>query len=84
MIASIYCLVARFGPSNAYNYWAILALDIFLLIFWLISFAVLAAQVAASWANYDDYFDYYNDYSDYFDYYGYDYDYVDTALVACM
>ena len=82
VITAIYCLVARFGPPKAYNYWAILALDIFLLLFWLISFAVLTAQVANTWANYDDYLDYYDDYSDYFDYYGYDY--IDTALVTCM
>ena len=80
MITSIYCLVARFGPPNAYNYWAILGLDIFLLLFWLISFAVLAAQVAASWPNYGEYLGYYDDYSDYY----YDYDYVDTALVICV
>lgn len=78
MISSIYCLVARFGPPKAYNYWAILGLDIFLLLFWLISFAVLAAQVAPRLAYYEankDYFD------DYYDYYGVD-DY-DAAILTC-
>ncbi|KAI1433859.1 hypothetical protein GGR50DRAFT_695709 [Xylaria sp. CBS 124048] len=44
IISSIYLLVAHFGSPKAYNYWAILGLDIFLVIFWLISFALLAAQ----------------------------------------
>ncbi|RYP80449.1 hypothetical protein DL769_002476 [Monosporascus sp. CRB-8-3] len=65
LIASIYCLVAHFGPPEAYNYWAILGLDIFLLVFWLASFAVLAAQVAPLLA-------YYSTYSDYYGYYDYD------------
>jgi hypothetical protein len=30
-----------------YNYWAILGLDIFAIVFWLISFALLASEVAA-------------------------------------
>ncbi|RYP77206.1 hypothetical protein DL771_001255 [Monosporascus sp. 5C6A] len=72
LIASIYCLVAHFGPPGAYNYWAILGLDVFLLLFWLISFAVLAAQVAPFLAYYSAYYDYYSDYSDYYDYYSYD------------
>ncbi|KAI2618952.1 hypothetical protein GGS26DRAFT_573662 [Hypomontagnella submonticulosa] len=55
LITSIYCLVAHFGPPKAYNYWAILGLDIFLVIFWLISFAILAAQIAAVFAYYDAY-----------------------------
>lgn len=31
---------------KSYNYWAVLSLDIFALIFWLISFALMAAEVA--------------------------------------
>lgn len=41
-----------------YNYWAVLALDIFLLIFWLVGFAVLASEVSILFANvgyYDGY-----------------------------
>ncbi|KAI1445885.1 hypothetical protein F5Y02DRAFT_417494 [Annulohypoxylon stygium] len=64
IITSIYCLVADFGPPKAFNYWAILGLDIFLVIFWLISFALLAAQVAAGFAYWHEYSDYYDDYYD--------------------
>ncbi|KAI1415112.1 hypothetical protein F5Y13DRAFT_12409 [Hypoxylon sp. FL1857] len=74
LITSIYCLVAHFGPPKAYNYWAILGLDIFLVIFWLISFAILAAQVAAAFAYYESYSDYYGGYYDLSDY--------DTAIMT--
>ncbi len=30
-----------------YNYWAILGLDIFAIVFWIISFSLLASEVAA-------------------------------------
>ncbi|KAJ8107943.1 hypothetical protein ONZ43_g6576 [Nemania bipapillata] len=46
LISSIYILIAHFGPPKAYNYWAILGLDIFHVLFWLISFALLASQAA--------------------------------------
>jgi hypothetical protein len=46
LIVGIYLLVAEFGAPNVYNYWAILGLDIFLVIFWLCSFALLASEVA--------------------------------------
>ncbi|KAI8957615.1 hypothetical protein F5Y11DRAFT_77885 [Daldinia sp. FL1419] len=68
LITSIYCLVAHFGPAKAYNYWAILGLDIFLVIFWLISFAILAAQIASAFAYYHTYSDFYDDYYDMSDY----------------
>lgn len=48
---TIYHLVAQFGSPRLYNYWAVLSLDIFLLIFWLISFAILGAQVSAAFAD---------------------------------
>ncbi|KAI0383647.1 hypothetical protein F5Y04DRAFT_29449 [Hypomontagnella monticulosa] len=79
LITSIYCLVAHFGPPKAYNYWAILGLDIFLVIFWLISFAILAAQIAAVFAYYDSYSSYYSSY--------YDFSAYDTAVTtygACL
>ncbi|KAI1138028.1 hypothetical protein F5Y05DRAFT_48025 [Hypoxylon sp. FL0543] len=79
LITSIYCMVAHFGPPKAYNYWAILGLDIFLVIFWLISFAILAAQIAAAFVYYESYSDYYDDYYDLSDY--------DTAITtygACL
>lgn len=50
MIIAVYYFVASTGLPAAYNYWAIIGLDIFAIIFWLISFAVTAAQVSAySW-----------------------------------
>ncbi|KAI5865690.1 hypothetical protein GGS23DRAFT_350668 [Durotheca rogersii] len=61
LISTIYCLVAHFGPPKAFNYWAILGLDIFLVIFWLISFAVLASQVATLFSLLSNYIYYYSD-----------------------
>ncbi|KAJ0115834.1 hypothetical protein J7T55_004003 [Diaporthe amygdali] len=46
LIITVYCIVAHFGPAVTYNYWAILALDIFGIVFWIASFALLASQVA--------------------------------------
>ncbi|KDN61625.1 hypothetical protein CSUB01_01450 [Colletotrichum sublineola] len=43
---TIWLIVAEFRSPKAYNYWAVLALEIFLLFFWLCSFAVLATQAA--------------------------------------
>ncbi|KAI0547156.1 hypothetical protein F4679DRAFT_555474 [Xylaria curta] len=60
LISSVYILVAHFGSPGAYNYWAILGLDIFHVIFWLISFALLAAQAAYILAYGSYYDDYYN------------------------
>ncbi|KAI6082851.1 hypothetical protein F4821DRAFT_246132 [Hypoxylon rubiginosum] len=81
LITSIYCLVAHYGPPKAYNYWAILALDIFLVIFWLISFAILAAQVASAFAYYDEVRDYYGEYyDDYLD----EYDTAVTVYGSCL
>lgn len=73
MIATLSCV------PKTYNYWAVLALDIFLTIFWLISFALLAWQAAWYFAagawfySYDD--DYYDYDSYYDDIYSDDYDY---------
>lgn len=60
MIACIYYLVVDFGKDawKGYNYWAVLSLDISLLIFWLISFALDAARVAPfanGWTICDDF-----------------------------
>ncbi|KAI8623995.1 hypothetical protein F5Y19DRAFT_342545 [Xylariaceae sp. FL1651] len=68
VLSSIYVLVAHFGPPGAYNYWAILGLDIFHVIFWLISFALLAAQAAYIFAYVNDVLGYY--YEDVGDTYG--------------
>jgi hypothetical protein len=39
-------MIAEYGAPKLYSYWAILALDIFLVIFWLCAFAILAAEVS--------------------------------------
>ena len=64
LIVTIYHLVAEFSSPQIYNYWAVLGLDILLVIMWLSSFALLASQVATiySYAG-----------SVYYDYYGYSY-----------
>lgn len=46
LITCVYIIVAEFGAPALYNYWAVLSLDIFLVIFWLISFGLLASEVA--------------------------------------
>ncbi|KAI0388487.1 hypothetical protein F5Y17DRAFT_202169 [Xylariaceae sp. FL0594] len=56
ILTSIYLLVAHFGPAAAYNYWAILGLDIFHVIFWLIAFALMASR-AAMFGVYSYYYD---------------------------
>ncbi|ERS99243.1 hypothetical protein HMPREF1624_04441 [Sporothrix schenckii ATCC 58251] len=51
LIVCIYVLVATLAAPAAYNYWAVLSLDILLVIFWLASFALLASQVAPFMGN---------------------------------
>lgn len=46
MIVCVYYIVAEFAAPAIYNYWAVLGLDILLVIFWLSSFALMASQVA--------------------------------------
>src|SRR3954454_5546006 len=46
MIITVYYIVATTALTVAYNYWAILALDIFAIVFWLISFALLGSEIA--------------------------------------
>lgn len=48
MAITIYSIVVEFSRDawKSYNYWAILSLDIFMVIFWLVSFALAAAEVA--------------------------------------
>jgi len=51
MIITVYYIVAVTALTSAYNYWAILGLDIFAIVFWIISMSLLAWEVAAfSWA----------------------------------
>jgi hypothetical protein len=47
----VYIIVAGLVFPVAYNYWAVLALDIFAILFWLISFPLLASRVAREGKN---------------------------------
>ncbi|KAH7247203.1 hypothetical protein MRS44_015009 [Fusarium solani] len=46
---SLWMIMAHISLAHLYNYWAGLSLDIFLLVFWIISVAVLASQTAFLW-----------------------------------
>ncbi|KAM0335375.1 hypothetical protein ACHAQA_000420 [Verticillium albo-atrum] len=46
LITTVWLVVAEYSLPRIYNYWAVLALDIFLVVFWLCAFALLASQVA--------------------------------------
>jgi len=46
LIASTYRLVCEHAAPIIYNYWAILGIDVLLVILWLCSFALLASRVA--------------------------------------
>ncbi|OIW23986.1 hypothetical protein CONLIGDRAFT_120551 [Coniochaeta ligniaria NRRL 30616] len=60
MIVTIYYIVAETASPAIYNYWAVLSLDIFLVIMWLASFALLASEVAAIYSyTSSTYYDYY-------------------------
>jgi hypothetical protein len=50
LICTIYYIVCEHATPALYNYWAVLSLDIFLIIMWLASFALLASGVAALFA----------------------------------
>jgi hypothetical protein len=51
MITIVYYIVSIKALPVAYNYWAVLGLDIFTIFFWLVSMSLLASEVAAfSWA----------------------------------
>ncbi|KAH6900017.1 hypothetical protein B0T10DRAFT_393579 [Thelonectria olida] len=63
-VASLWMVIAHTCTPQAYNYWAVLALDIFLVVFWLISFAILAAQTAIYFAAGSSYCDWYSCYDD--------------------
>jgi hypothetical protein len=52
LFTSIYYLVVRFSQPAGYNYWAVLGLDIFLVIMWLSQFAALGADASAYRAYY--------------------------------
>jgi len=48
MIIAVYNIVSSTGLKVAYNYWAILGLDIFAIVFWIISFSYEAWTTAAA------------------------------------
>lgn len=55
MIIAVYVIIASTAAPVMYNYWAILGLDIFAIVFWIISFSLLASEVAAyQIVNYSD------------------------------
>lgn len=61
LIVTVYYIVAEFSAPAIYNYWAVLSLDIFLVIMWLASFALLASEVAAIYSyTSSTYYDYYS------------------------
>ena len=72
MIIAIYYLVSSRNAPGAYNYWAVLGLDVFAVIFWLSTMSILAyyASLIAGVRAVSSYYDY--DYSsNYYDaYYG--------------
>jgi hypothetical protein len=46
IIITVYIIVSSTATPVAYNYWAILGLDIFAIVFWIIAFPLLASEVA--------------------------------------
>jgi len=46
MIIVVYYIVATIAAPALYNYWAVLGLDIFACVFWIISFSLLASEVS--------------------------------------
>ncbi|RDW92541.1 hypothetical protein BP5796_01935 [Coleophoma crateriformis] len=59
MIVVTYVGVATLFAPVIYNYWAILGLDVFAIIFWLISFPLLASEIASYSGTTYDYCYYY-------------------------
>ena len=68
MIIAVYNLVASTAVKAAYNYWAIVALDIFAIIFWIISFSYEAWTTAAAVYWYESSYSYSCTYSYYYCY----------------
>ena len=65
LITSVYHLVTHYSGSlrrTGYNYWAVLALDIFLVIMWLASFALLASEASFLFSYFGGFVSYYDDY----------------------
>lgn len=51
MITTVWLLVAHYSMPKIYNYWAVLGLDIFLVVFWLIAMAVTASEANLFFTN---------------------------------
>jgi hypothetical protein len=64
LITSIYHLVCHYNQPKGYNYWAVLALDIFLVVMWLASFALLASEVSILFLYFGYSYGYYSYYDD--------------------
>lgn len=62
MITTVWLLVAEYYMPKIYNYWAVLALDIFLTVFWLIGMAVTASEANVLFAASSGYYDVYGTY----------------------
>ncbi|KAK7403776.1 hypothetical protein QQX98_010469 [Neonectria punicea] len=62
VIITLWMALAHSCAPKLYNYWAVLALDIFLLVFWIISFALLTDQTVFFWSVTSGYCDYYTCY----------------------
>ncbi|KXJ96161.1 hypothetical protein Micbo1qcDRAFT_231265 [Microdochium bolleyi] len=62
LVMSIYNIVALTSAPKLYNYWAVLAFEIFLFVFWLIAFAWVAATAAVVLVLGNDYYSYYSYY----------------------
>jgi len=65
MITTVWLLLANFTMPKLYNYWAVLALDIFLVVFNLIAFAVTASEANILFAASRGYLGSYGTYSTY-------------------
>ncbi|KAF7879340.1 hypothetical protein EAF04_000536 [Stromatinia cepivora] len=55
IVICIYVIAASTGAPAIYNYWAVLGLDIVAVILWVVSFPILASQIATAVTYYDDY-----------------------------
>jgi len=79
MIITAYILVATEIVTLIYNYWAILGLDIFLVVMWLISFAITASNSSGFDSAYDFLGGFYNG----FTYDGFNFRAYRNVLRAC-
>ncbi|KAM0174542.1 hypothetical protein ACHAPF_006093 [Botrytis cinerea] len=62
IVICVYVIVASTGAPVMYNYWAILGLDILAVILWVVSFPILASQIANAITVEDTCYTYYDGY----------------------